>query len=134
MTTGAYAGQSHDAIVATLGLLKHYQAFLASSCTEMRDPNEIAQWRDGATRLDKAAARQRLTWLIHVAINRKAGVLDHPLNHRGTPTRKHDADYERGQRQDRNEINHPRLIIRQLRTPELARRFAERIREGRELL
>lgn len=117
---GAYAGQPHDAIVATLRTLQHFRAFIASPFREMRDPYD----RSWGSRLTREQAQQKLTSLIHVAINRKAGLVD-------VPGRKWTSDYQRGLVQDAAELNHPRLIIRQLRTPELARRFAARIEHGR---
>lgn len=135
-----YANLPHDSIVATLRTLQHFRAFLASECGQMRDPYQVADWADGADRLDKAAAQQRLTWLVNMAISRKGGsclpinmaTAGASLNHLGKPCRKEDADYQRGLRQDQNEINYPRLIIRSLRTPELATRFAERIAASRD--
>lgn len=140
-TAGAYSGQSREAIAATLGLLRHFRAFLASDCREMRDPFELAEWRDGASRLDKPAAARKLGWLVNMAISRKGGrclpindsAAGGVLNHRGKPARKWSADYQRGLMQDAYEVNRPRLVIRGLRTPELQRRFAERIAAGREI-
>lgn len=71
-----------EALRATIALLRHYRAFLASPCHEMRDPR---QW---GVYLTKAQARHRLTSLIHVAVNRRAGIPD-------SPSRKHEADYQR---------------------------------------
>lgn len=140
-TRGAYAGQAPGAIRTTLGLLRHFRAFLVGSCREMRDPFEVADWRDGATRLDKPAAQRKLAWLVHMAINRKGGeclpindsASGASRNHRGRPRRKESADYQRGLLQDARELNTPRLIIRQLRTPELARHFRSRLAAGREV-
>jgi len=136
-----YSTASHSAIVATLRLLQHFRAFLASDYREMRDPYEVEYWRDGATRLDKIEAQRKLTWLIQMAISRKGGsclpindaTAGATRNHRGQAARKWSADYQRGLLQDAHDVNRPRLIIRQLRTRELATRFARRIAEGREV-
>lgn len=117
-TTGAYLGQRPDAIAATAALLRHFRAFLASDYREMRDPTK-ERWLD--ERLDHAAARRRLTWLVNVAINRKAGIPDQP---RG---RKHDPDYRRGLYQDAWRANTPRLRVERFTTPELNRRLAHRL-------
>jgi hypothetical protein len=103
-----------EALRATIALLRHYRAFLASPSYEMRDPR---QW---GVYLTKGQARHRLTSLINVAVNRRAGIPD-------CPSRKHDGDYQRHLRLDANELNHPRLRIYFLRTPELRRRFARRL-------
>jgi hypothetical protein len=132
---GAYANQPHTAIVATLGLLRHFRAFLESPCKEMRDPYEIETWHDGAARLDKPAAARKLRWLIHMAISRKAGgclpINDSStgasLNHRGAPRRKESADYLRALGYDARALNTPRLRIYSITTPELRVRFAHRI-------
>jgi hypothetical protein len=122
---GAYSGQRHDAIAATLALLRHFRAFLASDCREMRDPYEVAEWRDGASRLDKPAAQRKLSWLVHVAINRKAGIPDAPMNHKGTYARKHLPGYQTDLRRDVYRLQDIRRRVRvyQLSTPELAARF-----------
>lgn len=81
MTPGVYLAQPPGAIRATLALLRHFKAFLASDCRAMRDPTHET-WRgshDGPE-LDKAQAAARLRWLIDVAVNRKAGVPDNPGN------------------------------------------------------
>jgi len=110
-----YLDEPHSAVVATLRLLRHFQAFLRSTCHEMRDP--IAGY---GFYLTKPEARHKLTWLINVAINRKAGLA-------GRPFRKHEPDYQRGLRQDATRLNHPRLRIYSLTTPELRARFAHRL-------
>ena len=61
MSNGMYSTFSSNQVRATLAVLRHFQAFLASPCREMRDPYEIDDWRDGATRLDKPAAQRKLT-------------------------------------------------------------------------
>ena len=131
----SYATATTDEIRATLATLRHFRAFLASSCREMRDPYEVEEWRDGATRLDKAAAQRKLSWLVHMAVSRKGGAClpindsatGASLNHRGRACRKEGADYQRHQRQDAHDLNRPRLRIYSLRTPELMRRFRHRL-------
>jgi hypothetical protein len=113
-----YATATHGQIHATLALLQHFRAFLASPCTAMRDPLQVDEWRDGSDRLTKAQARQRLTWLVHVAISRKGGYADDthsreisPLNHRGTFPRKRTGDAQRHLGQLAGRVNTPRLRV-----------------------
>jgi len=103
MTAGTYLGQPPDRIRATLRLLQHFRAFLASTCTEMRDPYDH-QWREAAQRLTKGQAQRKLTWLVHIAINRKAGWADD-----GSTV----SDKERHLRQLAYRLNTPRLIVRE---------------------
>jgi hypothetical protein len=72
MRTGAYIGQDRKAIRATLGTLQHFRDFLRSDCRRMIDP--YSGWQ--RNEMDKAQAQQKLTWLVNVAINRKAGIAD----------------------------------------------------------
>lgn len=113
--TDAYLGQPHIRIVGTLKLLRHFQAFFRSGCYEMADP--IGGWGHYLT---QPQARHKLTWLINMAINRKAGIPDEP-------SRKYGPDYQRGLLQDANQLNSPRLRIYFLNTPELRRRFSHRL-------
>lgn len=71
--TGAYIGKPHAAIAATLATIKHFRAFLSSNCRIMHDP--YSGWMKNE--LTKEQAQKKLTWLINVAINRKAGIPDH---------------------------------------------------------
>lgn len=103
-----------EALRMTIRLLQHFRAFLRSECREMRDPYTWGVY------LTKPEARRRLTWLINVAVNRRAGIPD-------CPSRKHTYDYQRYLRLDANDLNTPRLRIYFVRTPELAIRFAHRI-------
>jgi hypothetical protein len=74
--TGVYLGQEHERIVATLRTIQHFRAFLASDSSIMHDP--YSGWmRD---ELDKLAAQRKLSWLVNVAINRKAGIPDTKWN------------------------------------------------------
>ena len=130
-----YTDELHDRIVATLQLLRHYRAFLASPYRQMRDPYEVETWRDGASRLTHTTAQRRLARLVHMAISRKGGgclpINDArsgaSLNHRGRPRRKEAADYLRALGIDAQALNTPRRRIYQIMTPELRRRFAARI-------
>src|SRR3990167_2346171 len=118
--TGAYASASRSAIVTTLSLFRHFRAFLASSCTEMRDPFEVVAWRDGAARLTKAQAAHKLTWLVRIAILRKAGWIEDPhsreiapaFNHRGIFQRYRTGDAQRHLAQIAARLNTPRLVVR----------------------
>ena len=116
-TAGAYLGQNPKAIAASRALLAHFRAFLASDCLEMRDPTQ-PHWLD--IRLNKAAAQRKLTWLVNMAVNRKAGVPD-------VRGRKQDPDYLRGLGHDAWQANRPRLVVRRFNTPELNRRLAHRL-------
>lgn len=69
---GAYGRSTPEQVRATLRLLRHYRAFLASPCTEMRSPE---QW---GVYYNKADVERRLAMFLHVAINRKAGIPDLP--------------------------------------------------------
>lgn len=65
-----YLDFPHKQVVATLALLKHFRAFLASKCDGMRDPLEPHFPRVR----DKAWARRKLNELIDVAICRKGSI------------------------------------------------------------
>ena len=69
---GVYLTASPSQIRATKALLQHFRQFLASDCTHMHNP--ITGWKRET--LDKQQARQKLSWLINIAINRKAGITD----------------------------------------------------------
>ena len=107
---GAYLGQEHAKIVATLKTLQHFRAFLASDSKRMIDP--YSGWtRD---ELDKEQAQRKLSWLVNVAINRKAGI----------------ADTERDWSLIRfaYNVNTPRLIVRERECPKRYRaRLAHRL-------
>jgi len=99
MKNGAYIDQPHAKIVATVATLKHFRAFLASNCDWMIDP--YSSWtRD---EINKAQAQTKLTWLVNVAINRKAGV----------PDAQRDWELWRLSRA----VNTPRLIVRDRECP-----------------
>jgi hypothetical protein len=95
----------------------------------MRDPFEVAMWRDGASRLNKEQAKQKLNWLVHVAINRKAGIPDEPINHRGGPARRGTSDYDSKLRRDFRRLQDIRRRIRvyQFETTEVRQRFGDRL-------
>lgn len=112
-----YTNKSHESIVATLNLLRWYRAFIASDKERAHDPMGHPYDRNIIT---KAEARHTLTWLINVAINRKAGIPD-------VVGRKQDSDYQRGLRQDKDRANTPRLIVRRFTTPELNQRLQHRL-------
>jgi len=132
---GVYSGLSHDAIAATANILRHFRAFLASSYREMRDPYEITAWGAGARHLDKPTAQRRLTWLIRVAILRKAGWIDDvhsrelapAMNHRGRFPRYRTGDAQRHLYLLARNINQPRLIVRQRELGEWASYLRRRL-------
>lgn len=118
---GAYQDATADQIRATVALLQHFRAFLASDCAEMRDP--ISGWADD--RLTKDQARRRLAWLVNVAILRRAGWIEDrhsreiaPANHRGSFPRRRTGDAQRHLRQLADKINRPRLVVRPRETGE----------------
>lgn len=113
-----YLGQTHQAIVATLATLRHFQAFLASDCRVMHDPYE----RNFPVELNKRQAERKLHWLIQVAINRKAGVPES----RG---RYDTDDSQRHLRLLAQCINTPRLIVRRTELGEWGRYLLARIPE-----
>ena len=99
LESGAYMGQDRARVVATLDTLRYFRAFLASDCRVMRDP--YSGWM--GTELDKREARQKLTWLVNVAINRKANIPDHET----------DWNIVRLARA----VNTPRLVVRERECP-----------------
>lgn len=113
-TQGVYLGQESAKIHSTLALLRHFKAFQASGAKRMADP--MAGF---GHYLDRGQAACKLRWLIHVAINRKAGVPD-------VPGRKHTTDYQarlyRDVRRVRDNVN-ARVVIHQFETQEIAARF-----------
>lgn len=58
-------------ITSTIGLLKHLRAFVRSDCELVKDP-----WDDFSGTLTKEQTQRKLTWLVDVAINRRAGIQD----------------------------------------------------------
>jgi hypothetical protein len=112
-----YAGKpctGHE-IRATICLLRYYRGFLASDCSVAIDPED--RWRDST--LTKDQARPRLAFLLHTAINRKAGIPD-------VAGRKQEADYRASLWRDchrvRDRVNR-RVIVRQFETREVRARF-----------
>jgi hypothetical protein len=80
MATFAGKQVTIEQIKATTGLLRHYRGFLDSGIEHMGTK------RNGVV-LSRAMARQRLAFLIHTAINRKAGIPD-------VACRKQESDYQ----------------------------------------
>ena len=93
---GAYSNIDPKQTQTTLALLKHFRAFLTSDCKEMRDP--YAGWT--GFRLTKTQAKQKLSWLVETAINRKAGLPD--------PDRALDIKQRRDQRILHDMMSRPR--------------------------
>lgn len=120
--SGAYLGQSHQSIVATLILLRWFKAFIASDKSKANDP--IAGWGHYLRRED---APRKLRWLVNVAVNRKAGIPDY----RG---RRDDPEYQRQLYQDQQDLRamHRRVRIYYLRTPEVRARFAHSLSKREE--
>lgn len=69
---GVYLNENPAAVAATVALLKHYRAFVRSDCGRMRDPEH--KWPPHEYNRDQA--QNRLSYLVNMAINRKAGILD----------------------------------------------------------
>lgn len=120
-TTGVYLNQEARRIRATVALLKHIKAFLASSATRMKDP-----YSGFGVYLDREQAAHKLRWLIHVAINRKAG-------HPDVPGRKYTSDYQACLLRDagrvRGKLKH-RVVIHQFETREVERRLGHLLQGG----
>jgi hypothetical protein len=106
-------------IRGTIRLLHYLRLFLASKCTRAKHPS---QWGDTLT---KPEARRHLSMLIHVAINRKAGIPD-------VMCRKQESDYQvslwRDCRAVRDRVN-CRVIVRRFETAEIRRRYGHLIHE-----
>jgi len=111
-----YLTQPAPRIRATLALLRHFRASLASDCERMRDPTQ-PRWL--ADELDKAAARRKLAWLVDVAVNRKAGVPD-SCGRRDTA--EHRARLSRDKRRAE-----ARQYVARFETPEANARLAHRV-------
>jgi hypothetical protein len=101
---GVYLGQDPEKIRATLEFLRHYQTFIRSGCERMRDPLSAF----GADTITQEETQRKLTWLIDLAINRKAGIPDHA------------EDME--VRRLAWKVNQPRLIVREHECPPRYRR------------
>jgi hypothetical protein len=77
-------------------MLDHFRRFLRSDKERMVDP--YSGWTRDA--LTKAQARAKLSWLIHVAINRRAGIPESIL-----AGRKYLPDYQAALRRDCRGVN-----------------------------
>jgi hypothetical protein len=106
-------------IRGTIRLLRYLRLFLASDCSRAKHPS---QWGETLT---KAEARRHLSMLIHVAINRKAGIAD-------VACRKQESDYQTSLWRDcyavRDRVNR-RVIVRRFETAEIRRRYGHLIHE-----
>ena len=115
-----FAGKSFtiEQIRGTANLLRYYRRFLKSNYERCRVV-ENADWFPDPDGMTKAKVRRRLAFLVHVAINRKAGVPD-------AVGRKQDTDYQRSLWRDvravRDKVNR-RVIVRQFETPEIRTRY-----------
>lgn len=115
-TCTAYVRSTPAQIKGTLAELRYYRAFLASDCTQAKDPRD----RLFGERLSKAEVERRLRSMIHCAINRKAWERDdsttfyltYRLNHRWKQPRYLTGDAQRHLRLYAYQINTPRLIVR----------------------
>jgi hypothetical protein len=112
---GVYLNQSKKAISSTLITLKYFKAFLRSNCERMIDPYSDWQRRE----LTKEQAKNKLQWLINVAINRKAGIPD-------IPSRKYSDEYQTDLKRDYyslyNKITN-RIVVYSFNLPEMNKRF-----------
>lgn len=61
-----------ESIRATTAILRHFRAFIRSDCSRMIDP--YSGWH--RIEINKKQAQRKLTWLVDVAINRRAGIPD----------------------------------------------------------
>jgi hypothetical protein len=107
---------TREQVRGTIALLDYFRRFLRSACAECKCPED--RYRTGR-RLDRHQARRRLTYLIDMAINRKAGIPD-------VPSRKHESDYQirifRDMRALHDRINR-RVRVYQFETAEVRKRF-----------
>lgn len=111
---GVYLNQEKKKITATIKVLKYFKDFLKSDCERMIDPYSDWQRKE----LTKEQTKQKLAWLINMAINRKAGIPDYP-------SRKHSDMYQTDLRRDYNfliDIKN-RIIVRRFNLPEINKRF-----------
>jgi hypothetical protein len=112
---GVYLNQSKKAISSTLITLKYFKAFLQSNCERMIDPYSDWQRRE----LTKEQAKNKLQWLVNVAINRKAGIPD-------IPSRKYSDEYQTDLKRDYyslyNKITN-RIVVHSFNLPEMNKRF-----------
>jgi hypothetical protein len=114
LSAGVYLGQSAEKIHATTALYRHFKTFMTSEAMVMSDP--LSGW---GFYLSKDQARAKLRWLLHVAINRKAGLPD-------VPSKKHTDEYQvrlaRDVRRVRACINH-RVVVHQFETDMIRKRY-----------
>ena len=113
---GAYLNQKKENITNTIKILKYFQEFLKSNYNKMIDP--YSGWTK--YELNKIQAKKKLEYLIHVAINRKAGILDTPKG------RKYSESYQIDLRRDYNKLKDikNRIIVRNFNLPEINKRFS----------
>ena len=113
---GAYLNQKKENITNTIKILKYFQEFLKSNYNKMIDP--YSGWTK--YELNKIQAKKKLEYLIHVAINRKAGIPDTPKG------RKYSENYQLDLRRDYNKLKDikNRIIVRSFNLPEINKRFS----------
>ncbi len=116
MTTFAGKTVTISQIKATTATLRYYRAFLRSDATACRD---LEQSRYFDVRLSKDQARERLGWLVNVAIQRKAGIPD-------VACRKQETDYQAGLIRDWLRLRDIRRRVRvyQFESAEVRDRFS----------
>ena len=110
-------------IRGTIATLRYYRSFLRSDpqygeCYDLEDSPRHRAFNHWDSRLDRQAAQRRLSMLINVAINRKAGIPD-------VACRKQESDYQTHLRRDQRRLQDIRRRIRhyQFETAEVRRRF-----------
>lgn len=99
----------------TIALLRYFREFRQSGEGLCQDPT--SEWR--YNRLSQAQARRKRDFLIHVAINRRAGLPDEPFK-RG------EADYMWRAWRDQQNLHYiltTRLRVYQFETHEVRRRY-----------
>lgn len=104
-----YLGQPKANIAATVATLRYFRAFLASDCVEMVDP--YSNWM--RNRLTKTTAARKLTWLVNMAINRKAGITDSETD---WPTMRLARD-----------VNTPRILLRERAYMDVPAKYRARV-------
>lgn len=132
----AYIRATHAEIVATLTLMRWMREFIRqTACERANNPLNPHARYDGDTITRDRAARM-LRAMVHVAINRKAGIADaggigryyptdlHPVNGFGMSA----VELERDARAVRDHVQH-RIRVYQLETPLFKKRYAHILSE-----
>lgn len=104
-------------IQTTVKLLTWYRAFIRSNCERAKIPGELF----GET-MTKEEAQRKLTFLVDVAVNRRAGIPD-------KQGRKQEYEHQIGLRRDKYRLQDiaRRIRVYQFETKEVAKRFGHKL-------